>query len=198
MIEEIGPHRVRVGDLQSGIGDLMHGERADLVYSDPPWGDGNHRYWMTSLRKDTGITVESPGYQAFLDSFFSAALTYGRGTVVVESTGSAGRAPWSTSLPLTGSGTWRSPRPATGPGRSTCRCGYSSSGRVPTPRTMGSSLRHLKVRMGSTRYSASSACSPVRAASSSTRAAGRGSWPGRQRELAPGSVVTRSTRSALL
>ena len=84
MIEEIGPHRVRVGDLQSGIGDLMHGERADLVYSDPPWGDGNHRYWMTSLRKDTGITVESPGYQAFLDSFFSAALTYGRGTVVVE------------------------------------------------------------------------------------------------------------------
>lgn len=42
-------YRVQVGDIQNGspIDLLMRGEKADIVYSDPPWGQGNLTYWRT-------------------------------------------------------------------------------------------------------------------------------------------------------
>lgn len=41
--------KVSVGDIVSGdpVGQLMSGEKADIVYSDPPWGQGNLTYWRT-------------------------------------------------------------------------------------------------------------------------------------------------------
>ena len=44
----IGPHRLLAGDVTKGVvGRLMSGERAEVVYSDPPWGGGNLKYWRT-------------------------------------------------------------------------------------------------------------------------------------------------------
>lgn len=45
---DLGPHRVRCGDLLEGsVEALMGSEKADIVYSDPPWGEGNVRFWRT-------------------------------------------------------------------------------------------------------------------------------------------------------
>ena len=44
----IGPHRLLCGDVTAGaVKRLMGRERADVVYSDPPWGPGNLQYWAT-------------------------------------------------------------------------------------------------------------------------------------------------------
>lgn len=56
-VVEIGPHRVAVGDVQRGavksLVDVCDGELADIVYSDPPWGEGNLRYWRTQASDPT-------------------------------------------------------------------------------------------------------------------------------------------------
>lgn len=41
--------RTMVGDIMQGdpVGELLAGEKADIVYSDPPWGQGNVTYWRT-------------------------------------------------------------------------------------------------------------------------------------------------------
>lgn len=45
---EIGPHRIMQGDIERGdLGRLVGGDVVDVVYSDPPWGQGNLRYWRT-------------------------------------------------------------------------------------------------------------------------------------------------------
>ncbi len=45
---DIAEHRVVVGDVMLGaVIRCMDGARADVVYSDPPWGEGNLRYWRT-------------------------------------------------------------------------------------------------------------------------------------------------------
>lgn len=46
----IGPHRIAVGDVQMGaVADVMAADKAAVVYSDPPWGEGNLRYWRTAM-----------------------------------------------------------------------------------------------------------------------------------------------------
>jgi predicted RNA methylase len=47
-VTDIAEHRVVVGDVMLGaVIRCMDGARADVVYSDPPWGEGNLRYWRT-------------------------------------------------------------------------------------------------------------------------------------------------------
>lgn len=75
MVEQIGPHRVRCGDVTDGlvIDQLMQGERADIMYTDPPWGDGNVRYWATKNRKDTGQRIVPVSNSSLLDAVFGIA-----------------------------------------------------------------------------------------------------------------------------
>jgi len=55
----IGPHKVNCGSLTSPeLDSMLAGERVDILYSDPPWGDGNLAYWQTMNRKMTG--AETP------------------------------------------------------------------------------------------------------------------------------------------
>ena len=35
---------------------LLEGKKANVFYSDPPWSDGNLRYWNTMRNKNTGTT----------------------------------------------------------------------------------------------------------------------------------------------
>ena len=50
-VHDIGEHRVAVGDVQRGaVREFMRVERAAIVYSDPPWGEGNLRYWRTQAK----------------------------------------------------------------------------------------------------------------------------------------------------
>lgn len=74
MIYDIGAHRVRHGDVTDPTmaDELLQGESAHILYSDPPWGDGNIKFWATMNKKMTGETVEP----APLDRFLSAVFDY--------------------------------------------------------------------------------------------------------------------------
>jgi hypothetical protein len=78
----IGPHRVAVGDVQRGaVREFMRNERASIVYSDPPWGEGNLRYWRTHANDAT-----RPAWSEFVAEWTSsvaAALIPG-GALFVE------------------------------------------------------------------------------------------------------------------
>jgi hypothetical protein len=84
MITQIGVHRVQCGNLMDGIDKLMDGQIADLVYSDPPWGEGNLKYWETIRQRHTGDKVrrENP-LGPFLDKFFEVSAKYSKNVVIV-------------------------------------------------------------------------------------------------------------------
>lgn len=83
-VMKIGPHAVQHGDVMLGIDVLMAGEKADLMYTDPPWGDGNLRYWTTMNRKMTGEEFEPARLDAFLSNLFDIAKRYVNGFLLVE------------------------------------------------------------------------------------------------------------------
>lgn len=68
----IGNHRLLCGDITDGaVQALMGAERADVVYSDPPWGPGNQRYWHTH-----NGTNPRTDWLAFLDCFAGAVADH--------------------------------------------------------------------------------------------------------------------------
>lgn len=68
----IGNHRLFCGDITDGaVRTLMGNERADIVYSDPPWGPGNQRYWHTHNGTDPRTD-----WMAFLDCFAGEVARY--------------------------------------------------------------------------------------------------------------------------
>lgn len=83
---EIGPHRVRHGDLrdEGAIDELMQGEVADFIYGDPPWGGGNLNYWQTLNKKHTGAEPRRVEYEDFQNIYFSTLAQYSSDVVVVE------------------------------------------------------------------------------------------------------------------
>ncbi len=88
MIYEIGKHKVRLGDIHEleEIKDLTEGVKADIFYSDPPWGEGNIKYWDTMNKKQNGIT-ESTGkfnVDVFLGLVLDNAVEHTNGWVVIE------------------------------------------------------------------------------------------------------------------
>lgn len=87
MITTIGEHRVRCGNVMetAGVEELMAGEQADLFYSDPPWGDGNLKFWRTMNEKMTGRTgYVPPDLHAFLTQIFSLAKRFAKNTVIID------------------------------------------------------------------------------------------------------------------
>lgn len=84
MITQIGKHRVQHGDVTKGIDRLMAGDKADIIYSDPPWGGGNIKYWATMNRKMTGQWVEPSPLEEFLEAIFGIIQKYAAGYVAIE------------------------------------------------------------------------------------------------------------------
>lgn len=86
MLQTFGPHVVRNGNVMdsAGIAQLMGGEQADIIYSDPPWGDGNLKFWSTHLRKATGQQMTQPPLADFLNQIFTLARQYSKGIFLVE------------------------------------------------------------------------------------------------------------------
>ena len=84
MITQIGKHRVQRSDVMKGIDDLMGGMKADFMYSDPPWGQGNLRYWQTINKRHTGREKTDIDYSEFLPFFFSMAYEHIKDLAVIE------------------------------------------------------------------------------------------------------------------
>ena len=84
MIQEIGLHKVQCQDIMLGVDKLLSSEMADFVYSDPPWGQGNLRYWQTINHRHTGNEKRDIDYIAFFNQFFSILKKYLKDIAVIE------------------------------------------------------------------------------------------------------------------
>jgi hypothetical protein len=84
MIKSIGKHKVQHANVMNGIDKLMEGQLAQIVYSDPPWGQGNLSYWQTMNNKMTGAEKEHVDYNNFLNQIFSIAYKYSKDIVFIE------------------------------------------------------------------------------------------------------------------
>lgn len=80
----IGRHTVEHGDVMDGISDLMGGNKVDIMYSDPPWGQGNIRYWQTMNQKMNGAEKRDILYDDFLKQIFKIADAYVTDFLFVE------------------------------------------------------------------------------------------------------------------
>lgn len=84
-ITNIGLHRVRHGSIMDGLDELMQGEKAAIFYSDPPWGQGNLKYWQTVNKRNTGATPQPvPPLHDFLRQIFKLAAAHSTGLVFIE------------------------------------------------------------------------------------------------------------------
>lgn len=84
MITTIGDHRVQRGNVMDGISALMEGDVADFVYSDPPWGQGNLKYWQTMNNKMTGAEPVEISFEDFLPHYFSLLQAYAKDVLLIE------------------------------------------------------------------------------------------------------------------
>jgi hypothetical protein len=72
-VVDIGPHRLRVGSATDDLSVLVD-RQPHVLYSDPPWGDGNMRYWETMHRKMTGVEVGHVQWRALMESIAHLAF----------------------------------------------------------------------------------------------------------------------------
>lgn len=86
MIAQHGPHRVRHGDATDpgAIRDLLGGETAQIIYTDPPWGEGMMKYWATLLKRHTGRDVVPVTLDGLLGAVFQAAREFCSHYLIVE------------------------------------------------------------------------------------------------------------------
>ena len=74
LAKEINGHRVMHSDLmECDINVLLQNEKINVMYSDPPWGEGNLKYWQTINHKMTGAEKSPVDLDSFLDKIFTIA-----------------------------------------------------------------------------------------------------------------------------
>lgn len=84
MIEQIGKHRVRCGDVYDNLDELFNGEKADIYYSDPPWGEGNLKYWQTmNAKMNEGATKKEVNLNTFLNRIFEVSNKYTKDDAII-------------------------------------------------------------------------------------------------------------------
>lgn len=80
-IREVGPHRIVCGDaLAGGIEAVLQGEKADVVYTDPPWGQANLSYWLNKA----GVAAAERRFDPFIEAFVQAIRDAGARYVFLE------------------------------------------------------------------------------------------------------------------
>lgn len=86
MITRIGNHIVRHGDVmdEEGMAELLQSTTAEFFYSDPPWGQGNLKYWQTMNLKMTNTPPKEVNLDAFLNRIFELAANHCHGIVWIE------------------------------------------------------------------------------------------------------------------
>ena len=84
MIISIKNHRVQNQNVMLGLDNLMEGKKANIFYSDPPWGQGNISYWQTINKRHNNIEPENINYNDFLNQIFYLAAKHTSGIVLIE------------------------------------------------------------------------------------------------------------------
>lgn len=83
-IMQIGKHKVRHGDVNDNLAPLLGNDKIRLMYSDPPWGTGNIKYWATMNKKMTGAITQPAPLDQFLSSVFNAAKNHVTDYLLIE------------------------------------------------------------------------------------------------------------------
>lgn len=84
-MEQIGEHTVNCSNiLTANFDELMNGEMADIFYSDPPWGQGNIKWWETKHFKDTGTDRSNTTLDDMLGRVFDVATRYAKEYIFIE------------------------------------------------------------------------------------------------------------------
>lgn len=85
MILNIGPHKIKVGSLTNGLKELMGEDKADIFYSDPPWGPGLLKYFETLRMKQTNdLCRKDIDFGEFIEAFFGVIDSYAKNVVFIE------------------------------------------------------------------------------------------------------------------
>jgi hypothetical protein len=86
MIVEIRKHRLQNGNVMLGLADLMNNTPAKVFYSDPPWGNGNLKYWQTINKRHNDVERNDVDLIDFLKQIFSLAKSYTKedGVIFIE------------------------------------------------------------------------------------------------------------------
>lgn len=74
-VKEIGVHRLICGDITRDevVSTLMGENKADVIYSDPPWGPGNQKYWHTMNQRGSKPRTD---WKTFLEAFAKTCVNY--------------------------------------------------------------------------------------------------------------------------
>ena len=86
MITNIGLHKVTNASLENPIVDQLfeNGEKALVLYSDTPWGDGNVKYWATINKRMTGQEITPLKYSQIIDRIIDLAVNHVDGWIFIE------------------------------------------------------------------------------------------------------------------
>ena len=84
-MKEIGPHRITCASVESPLVDeMLRGKKAAVLYSDPPWGDGNAKFWATINKKMTGKVFAPLTYEQLLNRIDQLVEKHVHGRVFIE------------------------------------------------------------------------------------------------------------------
>ena len=89
-VRRIGPHVIACGGVEDPQVEAMldpdatAGRKVRVLYSDPPWGDGNLSYWVTMNKKMTGNQFVPLKYDVMLNRFRDIIERYVDGWVFIE------------------------------------------------------------------------------------------------------------------
>ena len=82
---KIGKHTVSNEDVQNvDFNKLLNGEKAHILYTDPPWGDGNMKYWCTLNKRHTGQENEPMTYKKLIGIIKEMIVNHVDGYVFLE------------------------------------------------------------------------------------------------------------------
>jgi DNA modification methylase len=85
---QVGDHRFSCESIDHPLVDkLLDGVMADLFFSDPPWGDGHMKYWVTMNKKMSGEEYAPLSYAQLLDRIFSIIKHHVAGHIMIETGG---------------------------------------------------------------------------------------------------------------
>lgn len=81
---EVGPHRVSIGSINgSPVRQMLAGKSVDVMYVDPPWGDGHMKLFMTLARRQAGLSERPEPFDALLDGLMQL-MGHVTGVVYIE------------------------------------------------------------------------------------------------------------------
>jgi hypothetical protein len=82
---KIGPHLITNRSIEHpDLDEMLHGETLDVIYTDPPWGDSNMKYWVTLNKKMTGDEFTPLSYAALIQRIFELSNKHLKGFLFIE------------------------------------------------------------------------------------------------------------------